>query len=235
MVRHLTIIWFRVTRSVSETQCNFFPSLILTTLPKGYNSTIPVNSTNLQIETFLLEDSFSETDIAVIWVGANDILFDTTISSQDTLFYIGRQVLQLYKANASTVILINNLDLTILPAEQSALSAAGIVNVTTWVEGLALGLDALTTAYSSFLNISVVDVYSLYETISLAPEIYGFNASYVYPEPVACLVGAYPDEGPRELCDDPDQHLFFDTYHPSAPFHNLIAASFVTSLGSNFG
>ena len=204
---------------------------ILITRPKGRNSTIPVNSTNLQIETFLSDNSFSGTDIAVIWVGANDILFDTTIGPQDTLFYIGRQVLQLYKAKASTVVLFNNLDLTILPAEQSALSAAGILNVTTWVEGLALGLHALAVAYSPFLNISIVDVYSLYEMLSLAPEMYGFNASYIYPEPVACLVGAYFDEGPRELCDNPDQHLFFDAYHPSASFHNLIAARFATTLG----
>jgi hypothetical protein len=156
-----------------------------------------VNSTNLQIDTFLDNDSFREGDVVAMLIGVNGILFNTSITAQASLYYLGRQSLRLYNATVSTVVLGNYPDLTTIPEVQHLLEPAAHANVTTWTRGFAAGLNMLAAAFRPLLNVAVMDIYSLSQEIALVPEIYGSNASYAWPHNVPCLTGTYANSGPE--------------------------------------
>lgn len=130
-----------------------------------------MNSTNLQIDTFLDNDSFREGDVVAMLIGVNGILFNTSITAQTSLYYFGRQLLRLYNANVSTVVLGNYPDLTTIPGVQHLLEPAAHANVTTWTRDFTAGLNMLAAAFRPLLHVAVMDIYSLSQEIALAPEI----------------------------------------------------------------
>lgn len=164
-------------------------------------------------------------------IGVNDILFNTSTNVRDTLFYLGRQMLQLQQGNASTVVLLSYPDLLTIPGVPAGLNASAAANVSRWAEDFAAGLDRLAIAYRPLMNVIHVNVYDLSQKVAIAPELYGFNASYVHPQMVECLYGVNAGQGPRTLCDDPEQHVYFDPFDPSSTFHNLIAGLIADTLG----
>lgn len=103
-------------------------------------------------------------------------------------------------------------------------------NVKSYSDDLSGGLKELLADYSSYITTAFIDVGSLFHSITSDPAKYGISEEYVDP-PTACLVGVYSGEGvPRHLCNDPEKHLFFDSYHPVDRVHALIGDMFVSEI-----
>lgn len=191
---------------------------------QGYNSTIPVPSTMDQIQTFLSNNTISSTDLLAVYIGFNDIFFDTALTGTEIAAIIEGQVHTLYDSGARAVLLATYPNPATAPGEYSADDATK-ANLTTFNTQFTESLSRVATAWSPYMHIGVADVGGLFTKIQSDPEAYGVNASYINP-PTACLTGTYPDSGPLALCDDPDEHLFFDVWHPTGRIHKMMSGIF---------
>ena len=75
----------------------------------GAESTIPVPSTADQVLSFLSWDKPRKGDIFVHWIGANDILFNTSITGGQVTSLINENVDRLYHAGESSPSLPSSL------------------------------------------------------------------------------------------------------------------------------
>jgi phospholipase/lecithinase/hemolysin len=127
--------------------------------------------------------------------------------------------------------LANYLKATTFPATYNS-SDYNTPSVEVFSSDLTQGLKNIAAAYSAYAQTAVIDVGGLFEDIALDAEAYGFEEKYVNP-PTACLTGVYTSEGvPRNLCSDPEKHVFFDSYHPGKEVHALIAEMFGQEIRS---
>lgn len=181
-----------------------------------------------QITEFLSNDTVLPGDILTLYIGANDILFNTSVTGQQIARIIEGQVHRLYNLGARTVLLADYPNLNFLPAD-STLDPSDQASVTQFGVELKDNLELIVDGWLPYVEIAVAPIGDLFQMIENNPEAYGINASYVHP-PTACLVGAYVGEGPRILCSDPSRHLFFDTYHPVYEVHQLMANVFSETL-----
>ena len=85
------------------------------------------------------------------------------------------------------------------------------------------GLLAITEAARSGLDIDLLDMYALLNDAVGNPSAYGFSNVTA-----ACKAG---DLGlPGAECANPDAYLFWDSFHPSARAHNLIAQTALRAI-----
>ncbi len=190
---------------------------------QGENSTIPVPSATDQINTFLSNDTVQPSDVFFIYIGANDPLFNTSVTGDQIAAIIESQVHRLFVQGAQQIILLDYPSLDLLPAEYSE-DAMTKTYLQTYTAEYNSKLLAIATGWAPYLQITVVQVSQLFRDIFANPAKYGINSTYVDP-PTACLQGVYPSEGvPRTLCSDPAQHLFFDAFHPVKQIHARIGA-----------
>lgn len=73
------------------------------------------------------------------------------------------------------------------------------------------------------LNIYSVDINRLFKTIRATPTKFGFK-DVTNP----CVTGNFQQVA--NICDNPDDFLFFDDVHPSSRTHNLIAQAALTAV-----
>ncbi|KAH7239239.1 hypothetical protein BKA59DRAFT_273926 [Fusarium tricinctum] len=195
----------------------------------GADSTIAVPSAADQVSSFLTWDKPQLGDIFVHWIGANDILFNTSITGGQVTSLVNEDVNRLYQAGAKNIILANYLKITTFPATHNS-SDYNIPSVEVFNTDLTQGLKNIAAVYSAYAKTAVVDVGVLFQSINSNPEAYGIKEEYVNP-PTACLTGVYTSEGvPRHLCSDPEKHVFFDSYHPVKEVHALIAGLFENAI-----
>lgn len=69
----------------------------------GASSTIPVPSTKDQVDSFLTWDAPRPGDVFVHWIGANDILFNTTITGGEIASLVAEDVDRLYRSGKFTL------------------------------------------------------------------------------------------------------------------------------------
>ncbi|RSL78373.1 hypothetical protein CEP51_008251 [Fusarium floridanum] len=195
----------------------------------GASSSIPVPSAGDQITAFLSQDTPRVTDIYVLWIGANDILFNTSITGIQVTSLISKHVNRLYRAGITNLILANYNNATAFPATYNS-SDYNTPRVQAFVGDLTVGLKDIAAGYSAFFQTAFIDVGALFSDIIERPTKYGIDQKYVDP-PTACLTGVYTSEGvPRHLCSDPERHLFFDSYHPVKEVHGMMAKMFVKAI-----
>ncbi|KAK6072357.1 GDSL-like Lipase/Acylhydrolase [Seiridium cupressi] len=195
----------------------------------GPDSTIPVPSAEDQVSSFLSWDTPQPGDVFVHWIGANDILFNTSITGAQITALVNADVDRLYRAGAKNIIVANYNDITTFPATHNS-SDYNIPSVKSYVEDLTDGLKDVVATYSAYAKTAFVDVGALFRNITEQPAAYGIDGEYVSP-PTACLTGVYTSEGvPRNLCGDPERHLFFDSYHPVKEVHALIGQMFEAAI-----
>ncbi|KAL6709844.1 hypothetical protein ACN47E_000629 [Coniothyrium glycines] len=188
----------------------------------GARTEIPVPSALDQVKKFLSADSPRPDDLFVHYIGANDPQFNPFITGSQIVSLINRDVDLLYRAGARNILLANYPPITSFPI------AVGVPLFQQigppYSAALLQGLREIQAPYSSYINIRVADVESLFKKIIAEPASYGIDAKYVNP-PTACLSGAFGTAA-RTLCTDPERHLFFDVYHPVTQVHDRIAACF---------
>lgn len=193
----------------------------------GPYSTIPVPSALDQLDYFLNHDSPRKDDIFVHWIGANDALFNTSVTGAEITSPVNRDVDRLFRAGARTVLFGNYPPVNMFPATYGMVEYAF---GPAYAIDLHTGLIDIVAGYSAYMNTGLIDVQALFANITHDPAAYGIEEKYVKP-PTACLKGAYPSDGvPRSLCDDPEKHFFFDSYHPVTQIHHRIAGLFQEQL-----
>jgi len=87
---------------------------------------------------------------------------------------------------------------------------------------LASAISSLRTTNPD-LNIYSVDINSLFNTVRATPAKFGFK-DVTNP----CVTGNFLQV--TNICDNPDDFLFFDSVHPSSRTHNLIAQAALAAV-----
>ncbi|NEU74403.1 PEP-CTERM domain protein [Hassallia byssoidea VB512170] len=87
---------------------------------------------------------------------------------------------------------------------------------------LASAINSLRTSNPD-LNIYSVDINTLFNTIRATPAKFGFK-DVTNP----CVTGNFQQV--TNICDKPDDFLFFDSVHPSSRTHNLIAQAALAAV-----
>jgi len=154
-----------------------------------------------------------------LWGGANDFLtFDSpTAAAQNIAGYVG-----LLAGEGATHILVPNLpDLGLTPYVQSLGSpgvAAGHGFSVAFNTTLAALLDNLD---SQFQNADIIqfDTYSFFNDVVANPVNYGFTDAQH-----ACLSSQLVP------CANPEQHVFWDGFHPTTQADAVMAAAFANAV-----
>ena len=166
-----------------------------------------------------------------VWIGANDVLgilasadpnafTDTLSAAHSEAAAIGA----LASSGALNILVPLMPDLGKTPR----LLAAGLP--------ASLGATALSQTYNSTLitdlaaitgipglDITILDTFSLIDTVAADPASYGLSDTTD-----ACYVGPYTGGG--TVCATPSDYLFWDSIHPSAGGHAIIANAASTAL-----
>ena len=158
----------------------------------------------------------------IVWGGANDYLFGNVTDPQVPVNNLSAAVSNLAAAGAKTIMVANLPDLGKVPGTRgnSELSSQ-LSNLTSLHNSsLAQSLNALSQSLGPSANIILLDVNTLFNTVTKYPGAFGFtNVTN------ACLTSA-------GICDNPSQYLFWDDYHPTTAGHKVVQklASFVLKV-----
>ena len=145
----------------------------------------------------------------VLWGGANDYLAGGTDTTTPVANLIG-YVQSLAATGARNFAIPNLPDLGRTPGYRATASAPGLTQRTlAHNANLAAALQTLRTQLPT-CNIVLFDVYSEFNRILANPAVYGFTNT--------------TDQAMQATGANPDTYLFWDTVHPTAAAHRLIAA-----------
>ena len=161
-----------------------------------------------------------------IWIGSNDL--DDMLTGQLPSQYaadIGAVVGNIYGAvgtlagmGARNFLIVTVPDLGKTPEVEAfgpAESAGASFLTSSFDNALTGGLPGLAAGDS--VNISVLDTYTLLDSIVADPTTYGFS-NVTQP----CLTGGVNYAGGTP-CANPNQYLFWDQLHPTAAGHEILA------------
>lgn len=178
-----------------------------------------VPSVQQQVQTYLSTHAPSSTDLFTIQGGTNDFssgVLDPTAPANA----IRDDISTLIAAGAKHVLVMN-----LPPLGKTPEFVGGPLE--SFVTGLSNSYDAtlnadLTSlrAAHSDVSISLLDANALFQQIMADPGTYGLT-DVTHP----ALSGTPPTAGP-----DADQHLFWDSGHPTATGHQLLAEAAVAAL-----
>ena len=194
-----------------------------TTLPG-----LPLPGLQQEIAQFLDRNSAADPNaLYTIWAGANDYLptnssFTPYNIPDISLSNLEIAVNSLVDIGARNLIVLNLPDLGALPKTQGlnsdgfcppgldAVDDADCLNELTASHND--GLSSLFTAYTPGVEITVIDVNSLFDNVISNPGQFGFTNVTE-----ACLnISAF------SLCSNPDEYFFWDEQHPTGKGHRLV-------------
>ena len=174
----------------------------------------------------------------VLWSGANDltdILYvGAALGGGLANQYMAQSVgdfavaLDSLVASGAQHLLIPNLpDIGLTPEVQAtglgALATAAAMQYNDAV-------DAVLAGYAGLPGLDIIrfDTFSLVQKIAADPGSFGFTNS---TDP--CLENFFvtqPTGSPVTVCSNPDQYLFWDSFHPSAAFHAVLAEAMTDAV-----
>ncbi len=164
-----------------------------------------------QIETFKASNPNRDRNaLYIIWAGANDYLGGAT-NTTIPINNLTLAVKSLAAIGAKNILVVNLPDLGNLPGTRTTERSQSLNNLTKKhnVE-LAASLNRLSQQLSGGIDITYLDVNQLFNQVIKSPEKFGFaNVTQ------ACL-----NQG--NVCNNPDQYLFWDDIHPSTAAHKLL-------------
>lgn len=181
-----------------------------------------------QVANFLLSSggTADPRDIFVIWAGANDIFFGPGFGETDfvpkAIAGIRSSIETLYAAGARRIVV---LDLPLLgqtpffntnPPVAMQLDAASA----TFNDALANTLRSLRSELRH-VRIADVKISRLFRSVTIAPALFGLENvvdSATFFDPVSGIGYAVDPDA------DADRYLFWDSVHPTAQAHKIIAA-----------
>ncbi|KAI9102602.1 GDSL lipase/esterase [Phlyctochytrium arcticum] len=184
----------------------------------GANSDIPVPSISDQVQTYLKSKptaAAAAMTLIVLDGGGNDYFFDPAADPKDVVGRLGalaRRILQI--APDSQVLLTRLLDLGMLPYFKSNATIAAFYTQTAKNHNLAIDelIQNLKASHPA-ARIWAVDFDSkVAQLASQEASVSGFSNLTD-----ACLSTT------GQVCDKPDEYLWWDMFHPTAALHRLMA------------
>ncbi|MGB6300045.1 MAG: SGNH/GDSL hydrolase family protein [Rivularia sp. (in: cyanobacteria)] len=162
-----------------------------------------------------------------VWGGANDYLFSGVTDPNQTVSNLSDAIGTLTQAGAKNIAVFNLPDLGQLPSAIASNTEAQLTQLTlahnALLEQALDGFDG-----NSNVNIIPVDVNSVFNQVVANPEEFGFSQ-----DPASsCVVGVVGDiiddcQNPKGIAFsesiDPNEFIFFDTFHPTSKTHRLVA------------
>ena len=154
-----------------------------------------------------------------VWGGGNDYLTnDSPVAAAQN---IGGYVSTLAAAGARHFLVPNLPDLSLNPfiaGEGDAVRAEARAYSVVFNNELATQLDNVNSHFPA-ADIFQFDTYSFLNGIVSDPAAYGF----VNPQDACLSMGFIP-------CGNPDAHLYWDDFHPTARAHSIIGSEFAAAV-----
>lgn len=181
----------------------------------------------------------------VVWAGSNDVGDALQLVGQngdpmnpfawasarlaEALADVQHVLVGLVLEGAENLLVPNVPDLGLVPEVNSNAPAAAVATALSIAYNASLSqiLAGLYTLNAD-LNIYGFDSFAFLRQAVAAPQDFGFSNVTD-----ACLQGLFvapPATGPVSVCNTPDEYLFWDTLHPSARAHEIIAARMLTTI-----
>lgn len=162
-----------------------------------------------------------------VWGGANDYLFGNVTDPNQTVNNLSDAIGALTQVGAKNIAVFNLPDLGQLPSAIATNTSAQLTQLTQSHNALLeQALDGF--AGNSNVNIIPVDVNSLFNQVVANPGEFGFSQNPAS----SCVVGIVGDiidncQNPQEIVFsesiNPNEFIFFDTFHPTSKSHRLVA------------
>lgn len=151
-----------------------------------------------------------------VWGGANDYLFGGVTNPQQTVDNLSNAIGALTQAGAKNIAVFNLPDLGQLPVAQEMNTSAPLTQLTdAHNAALEQALDSFNG--NSGVNIIPIDINSVFNQVVANPQEFGFTQNPAIP----CVES---DTGNiSSVCDNPNEFIFFDDFHPSSKSHRLVA------------
>ncbi|MDJ0662342.1 MAG: SGNH/GDSL hydrolase family protein [Crocosphaera sp.] len=206
-----------------------FENTLDTTLPG-----IPLPGLQGQIGNFMINNPVADPNaLYAIWTGGNDYLptnsmvFTPFDNPNQTLINIGTAINSLVEIGAKNIMVLNLPNLGNIPLNNG--SVDGVCPENNQFDGDCLneltmahnsGLSTLLSNFLPNINIIPIDINTL------------VNNTVKNPSPIfSNVTDACLNLSPFELCNNPDEFLFWDDRHPTTEGHQLIANLAFDSLG----
>ena len=172
-----------------------------------------------QIKSFTATHSSADRNaLYIIWAGTNDYLNGVTDSTKP-INNLAIAVKSLSAVGAKNIVVVNLPDLGKLPATRTSQRSNSLNNlIKKHNSGLSASLNGLRQELRSNVNITYLDVNSLFNQFISTPKKLGFK-NVTSP----CLTKV-------SICDNPNEYLFWDTVHPTTAAHKLFATAAFEAL-----
>lgn len=156
----------------------------------------------------------------VVWAGANDYLGGNTTNPSVPVSNLSTAVSTLASSGAKNILVANLPDLGKIPIANGNIQTEGILSAAT--QGHNLGLSASLNSLSQQTNTNIIqlDINSLFNSAIAQPQQYGLTNVTD-----ACLTSA-------GICNNPNEHLFWDDFHPTTGVHEIVADAAFSSVES---
>lgn len=166
------------------------------------------------------------TALYTLWAGGNDYLFGN-LPITNVVNNIKQSVNTLADAGAKNILVFNLANLGSVPAINGNPQLAAAYNNLTSVHNFQLQSTLADLQKTRGINLISVDVNSLFNNVTNNPESFGLTNTTA-----ACLIGSNDDirNGNFQVCDKPNEYLFFDSVHPTTEGHRLIAQAAVSAI-----
>jgi phospholipase/lecithinase/hemolysin len=199
--------------------------------PETFNTANPATDLTAQVAQFALTHPVADPNaLYTIWIGSNDLSDILAASPAQYLTDIGAAVSNvdasigaLAADGAKRLLILTVPDLGKTPAAIAAgpLAQAGASALAADFDN-ALVSSALLLAGSDGLHLSILDTFSLLDGVAANPSHY-LLTNVTAP----CLTGEVSFAGGTP-CANPNQFLFWDTDHPTAAGHAIVADAALT-------
>ena len=195
------------------------------------NSGSPAPDFSLQVEMFLGDYGGADSDaLYVVQFGGNDIRDALVAAAADpdpdepppVVVAIGilqtaieatiRNILELYQSGARNFLVANVPNLALAPAIRLAGAKDGaVIFIAIYNLGLEMGLKGIDNLEG--ISIDRIDFFKFTNDVHNAPDDFDIE------EPDAPCINFLADTESGAICEEPDEHIFWDGIHPTAAIH----------------
>ena len=173
-----------------------------------------------QIDIFTAANPVADPDaLYTLWAGANDYLLAGITDPSEPLSNLSNAVTTLAGIGAQNIMVFNLADMGMIPATANEPSAPALSALTELHNnGLTQTLNDLSQNLLADVNLIHVDAYSLLNDAINNPASFGLTN--------------VTDDCLSVGCTNPDEYLFWDTFHPTTKFHEFLGDAALDTLQS---
>ena len=189
---------------------------------------VPVPGVLGQVNGFVagLQATGSSADpdaLYTIWAGANDYLFNNVTDASGPVSNLEMAISTLAGVGAQNILVANLPSLGLLPLTNGdPVVSAGLNGLTqAHNAGLLDTVNSLDPTLGSEVELTLLDINSIFNDAITNPASFGFTNITE-----SCLASVEP----LVVCNNPDEHFFWDTIHPTTVTHEIIATAALNAL-----